>query len=84
MVLIYRITMEHLKNLNEFNTNAHPEVHTNGSFLFSKNPVADSKDKGVNQLLGILSFDMLSKYITDFSSKNPSMKNKLKELIEKL
>ena len=75
--------MEHLKNLNEFNTNAHPEVF-GGSFLFSKNPVADSKDKGVNELLGILSLDLLTKYIMDFTRKNPSMKNKLKDLIEKL
>jgi len=75
MSLIYRITMEHLKNLNEFNTNAHPEVHTNGSSI---------KDKGVNELLGIMSFDVLSKYIMEFARKNPDMKNKLKKLIQKI
>ena len=67
--------MEHLKNLNEFNTNAHPEVHTNSSSI---------KDKGVNELLGIMSFDALSKYIMEFARKNPDMKNKLKKLIQKI
>jgi len=67
--------MEHLKNLNEFNTNAHPEIHTNGSSI---------KNKGVNEFLGIMSFDVLSKYIMEFARKNPDMKNKLKKLIKKL